>query len=132
MISLTSVQSCVSCVYCMSLLLIVFIVAPMQQHTVESKDHTSTYLDAKHRAALEKLRDVAQALAVVLGILVDLRETGRAVEKCESFGSEGLARVSCMRVHRLTACLTITTTSTHTSRNRSAAPWRWTAGSGRK
>lgn len=44
MISLTSVQSCVSCVYCMSLLLIVFIVAPMQQHTVESKDHKYTNL----------------------------------------------------------------------------------------
>lgn len=68
--------------------------------------NTPTYLDAKHRAALQKLRDVAQALAVVLGILKDLRKTGRAVGKCESFGSEGLAQVSCTRVHGLDDWLT--------------------------
>lgn len=63
--------------------------------------NTPTYLDAKHRAALQKLRDVAQALTVVLGILEDLRKTGRAVGNWESLGSEGLAKVSCTRVHGL-------------------------------
>lgn len=56
--------------------------------TVKNTINTPTYLDAKHRAALQKLCDVAQALAVVLGILKDLRKMGREVAKCERFGSE--------------------------------------------
>jgi len=77
----------------------------MQQHTLQYSQNTiekQTYLDAKHRAALQKLRDVAQALAVVLGILKDLRKTERVVAKCERFESEGLAQVSGTRIHGLT------------------------------
>lgn len=55
-------------------LLTVFInVAPMQQYCSTVNKKAFTHLDAKHSATLQKLRDVAQALAVGLGILEDLR-----------------------------------------------------------
>lgn len=105
MVSFTPVQSCVSSILHVSFVDCFHCGANAATYsTVKTQNtiNTATYLDAKHRAALQKLRDVAQALAVVLGILKDLRKTGRAVAKCERFGSEGLAQVSCTRVHRLT------------------------------
>ncbi len=115
--------NCVSSVYCMSLLLIVFIVAPMQQHTVESKDHKHTNLP--RRETPRSPWETPWCCSSTRCRSWDLGRSegnGKAVEEYESFGDEGLARVH---------GVTITTTSPHTSRNRSAAPWRWTAGSAR-
>lgn len=119
MISLTSVQSCVSSVYCMSLLLIVFIVAPMQQHTVESKDHKHTNLPR---------RETPRSLWETPWYCSSTRCRSWDLDRSEGNGKSSWKvwtlwewRTASSILHKSPRadCLTITT-STHTSRNRSA------------
>lgn len=100
-------SSCVRSVNFTYVFLTVFInVAPMQQYCSTVNKNAFTHLDAKHSATLQKLRDVAQALAVGLGILEDLRRRADGKRLHLSFALFNVFNLGeltkCTKIHGLT------------------------------